>query len=412
MGFTVLDHDILDKANETLGDAAFRVLVFLLRNTKATMRWGRMPEDVTDEQMPAIPLGRKRLGGAITRKRYYSAVHELENKGFITAFRRAGAPLRAQLKPSAWRQTHTETTAPGPNDNHPRKEHNDDENQVPQGHGQTGNRRPQGHGDAPNQRPQGHASQPIQYKYKTPSNTAEQRRNVNAPVYFHGEKRGGANYFEKRKRPDPEQAPSRPEPDEAAPLLAILRRRYWGGPMPQEWRNAAGATRDNAHLESREAFNALLDALDADWRAEQEQLSGAAREQREREVMALSRIMGDMYECWQSEERLRNTLFMDYHRIGRRYARADAAGGQAHVRELAITLCKRLGLQEAPANSARMAALMRQYGRRAVVEHAETLRFPGDRNGIRDFFAVLKHRLKTANIQENDAAPGPTPQYA
>jgi hypothetical protein len=401
MGYTVVEHDLLDEANKALGDAAFRILIMLLRETKATMRWGNLPDKVADDDMPIIRLGVKRLGWKPNRKMYYRAVAELESAGFITAFRTRGAALQVRLTPSAWKPNDIARMSyqcPGGA--------GEKKNQYPGGTGKDDDPCPNGTGKDANQCPNGTGFAPIQYKDNTTPNTTPKQveKMSHTPSTNSGE-----GMFEKKKKENLSDL-SDPEPDEALPLLEVLHRRYCNSAMPEHWRNIGeGAFLPPAsktsgeqecspsdYLESAEAFDTWLDALDKSWRREREALTGSLLKQRESEVAALATVVGDIHDCWHYAERLKDTVFLEYHRIGRRHALADKAGCETHLRELAVMLCRRLGLEPSTAALGRFASLMQRHGRLAVVDQAEALRYPGDRNGIRDVFAVIAHRLDKA----------------
>jgi hypothetical protein len=412
MGYTVVEHDLLDRANAALSDAAFRILILLLRETKATMRWGNLPDKVADDDMPIIRLGLKRLGWKTNRKIYYRAVAELESAGFITAFRTRGAALQVRLAPSAWKHNDIATMSyqcPGGTGEKKNQYHGGtgkDDDQCPTGTGKDANQCPNGTGKDANQCPNGTGFAPIQYKDNTTPNTTPKQ--VEAMSHTPSTN-SGEGMFEKKKK---ENLPglSDPEPDEALPLLEVLHRRYCNSAMPEHWRTIGEGAflppasktsgeqecSPSAFLESVEAFDTWLDALDKSWRREREALTGSLLKQREYEVSALASVAGDMHDCWHYAERLKDTLFLEYHRIGRHHALADKAGCETHLRELAVMLCRRLGLEPSTPTLGRFASLMQRHGRLAVVDQAEALRYPGDRNGIRDVFAVIAHRLDKA----------------
>lgn len=396
MGYTVVENNLLDAANEMLGDAAFRILIMLVRETKAVMRWGTFPGKVADADMPSIRLGITRLGFKMPERKYYAAVKELEDKGFAAVLRNPGTPMQASLLPSLWQQ---QLQNPCKNEGGAIKNpcKIDGEVQEHSCENDSGKR------TTPRDNDRGSTTSQYINNTCTTSNTASL---PNDTVAQGVPEDSGEEVIELKKKEKMHEI-SGTEPDEALPLLDVLHRRYYGSPMPEQWRltemakfmppgtntSDGGECPSSEFLESANAFDDLLDRLDKAWRSERETLSGSMLQKRQCEVTALSSVLGDMHDCWRCAERLRGKLFLQYHTIGRRHARAGTAGSPAHLRELAVMLCQCLGLEPSSLMLGKIAALMRKYSRIIVVEQAEMMRYPSDRNGIRDVVAVMAHRL-------------------
>ncbi len=379
MGYTLLEHAILDAANRRLSDGAFRVLVALLRETKARLRCGRWPAEINNEEVPYLSLRRSRLGWEVSRRRYYAAIKELKETGFIDVRHQSGGLLHARLLPSAWRRRAGEEDA-------------DAAKRAQIGSAQDDNHARTEHGQGADRAQNDNASPLIQYKNTTPPAPKPSLTLVNNCVYLYGEEEA----LEREEKPRGRTAPSAPLEEECLPLLEALRLRAGDGPVPESWRQALAAP-DLAGfgaLDSREGFCRLLNELQARWAAEQERLIGAELERRREEMMRLSALLGDVQSCWMRVEPRMAPLFLAYHRLGRRFHASGSLGCVMHTRRLAELTCRHLGMGDSAERLATVSRLLEQHGRRKVVDVACELCRPGALAGVRDVLAVLIHRLR------------------